>query len=342
MEIPEPPPPALRDIKLSVLRGFRMRHAHLLLEIEKRGSILHAARALGISQPAATKLLRALEQDLGLRLFNRTNRGVEPTEYGAALLRHCGSMVSQLSRAAADLDELSRGNDGHVTVGTLLAGSALVLPTVIARMRRRQPGISVRVREGTIDVLLDGLRGGEIDVIIGRFPVRPTEGNVGQKPLYEGRISVVARAGHGLARKRRLGLADLAGRDWILPPAETTLRAQFDRAFRAAGLAPPRCSVESVSFLINRHLLIRTDLIGIMPHHVVEPDVAAGLLHALPISLPFSFDPFGIIFRTDRTPRPAVGIFTEELEAFAAELEPPSLAAPARAPKGKRKPARQP
>lgn len=312
---------ATNDIKLSMLSNFRLRHAKLLLELEKHGNLSHAARALNMSQPAATKLLQTLEASLGVALFNRTNRGIEPTPYGLSLMRHCRPLISQLSHAADDLDELSKGNAGHVTIGTLLTGSALVLPTVIARIRRTHPGLTFKIRDGTIDMLLQALQDEEVDCIVGRLTIRPMREGIVQQPLFKGKVSIAAGAGHELSSRRRLRLRDLAACDWILPPPTTTLRTQIESAFRAEGLPPPRNLVESINFLTNRQLLISTDLIGVFPHPAIESDIRRGALVALPVSLPFSNDPYGIIHRKDMRPHPAAETLIAELRRFAKELD---------------------
>ena len=134
------PPTMMRS--LSGLHRVSIRQLRLVTAIAEGGSMVRAAEAVGLTQPAVTKAVRDLERDLGVELFERGNRGVTPTIYGEALVRHAHRVLAQLVHAAEEIDDLAHGAGGRVAVGTLLAASAWLLPKAIARLGPNDPASS--------------------------------------------------------------------------------------------------------------------------------------------------------------------------------------------------------
>ena len=161
-----------RHVKITerVSTRLKLKQLRLLVAIADHSSILHAAEEICISQPAATKLLKDLETDFNVKLFDRTNRGVIPTEFGKALVRHGKLILAQISHAAQELDDLNEGLGGRVAVGTLLTASAELLPRAIKILHDRRPNVSISVRDGTDDLLMPMLHTGELDMVVGRWP----------------------------------------------------------------------------------------------------------------------------------------------------------------------------
>lgn len=300
-----------------VLTRLKLKQLRLLIAVERHGSILHAARELNLSQPAATKMIKDLEADFEVRLFDRTNRGVVPTVFGESLIRHGKLVFAQISHAAQELEDLTEGTAGRVVIGTLLAASARVLPRAIDRVLTDRPDLAVKVVEGTNEVLMPALRTGELDMVVGRLPTHRHRSDVDRITLYDERIVAVARHDHPLAKRQGLALADLSAHRWILPPPETTLRRQLDQHFAAHADAAPRRVVESVSYLTNRALLLSGDLIAVLPSHVVEADIASGQFAELDWTVPVGAGPVGISFRRQGGLSPAARAVIAALQAEA-------------------------
>src|SRR5256885_10700797 len=126
-----------------IARKFRLRHVELIAALSESRSILKASRRLNLTQPTLSKALQDVEATLGLSLFERTNRGLEPTPYGEIFARHAKIVLAQLRHAAEELESLRAGYSGKVTVGTLLAASASILPDAIARLKSERPGVTI-------------------------------------------------------------------------------------------------------------------------------------------------------------------------------------------------------
>ena len=300
-----------------VLTRLKLKQLRLLVAVSKHGSILAAAQELNVSQPAATKMIKDLELDFDVQLFDRTNRGVTPTVFGEALIRHGKLIFVQISNAAQELDDLAEGSSGRVVVGTLLAASAQLLPMATEQVLARRPNVTIKVVEGTNEVLMPALRSGEIDLVVGRLPTHRHRADLEQMPLFQEHIQLVTGSNHPLAGRPVKRLADMQSYGWILPPAETSLRRQLDQYFLQQDQFVPATVVESVSYLTNRALLQGGSLIGLMPSHVVEQDIENGTLTALDLRLPFGAGPVGVSYRGADRLSPAGQMFLDALATFA-------------------------
>ena len=301
------------------LHRVSIRQLRLVAAIAEGGSMVRAAEAVGLTQPAVTKAVRDLERDLGVDLFERGNRGVTPTIYGEALVRHAQRVLAQLVHAAEEIDDLAHGAGGRVAIGTLLAASAWLLPRAIARLRAERPRVVIDVVEGTNDRLQPMLLRGDLDMVVGRLSEFRHRAGVHQESIYAEEIAILAGPRHSFARHEQLSLADLQESDWILPPPETTLRRQLEKAFFDAGLDPPHCAVQSVSLLTNRQLLHDSDLIGAWPRGVAADDVAQGRLVSLPVRLNEILWPVGVSTRKHARLSPAADALLSMLRAVGRE-----------------------
>lgn len=308
-----------------ITRKFRLRHVELIAELYDCRSISKAARRLSLTQPTLTKALRDVERTLGLALFERTNRGLEPTPYGEIFARHAKIVLAQLRHAAEELESLHVGYSGKVTVGTLLAASASILPDAIALLKKERPEVAISVVVGTYDILVPSLLAGDLDMVLGRLPEQGRSRALLYEEFYAEPVCLVTRRGHPLTRKRRLGLRDLSNEAWLLPLPETSLRRQIERAFLEANVPLPKNVIESVSILTNRVLLRKSDCIGVMPYHVALDDVEHQLLSILPVKLKSIDSPVGAILRAPGALPPAAAAFLEFLRVAAHEVPKPRL-----------------
>jgi DNA-binding transcriptional LysR family regulator len=246
-----------------------------------------------------------------MTLFKRSSRGVTPTLYGDVIIRHAKLILAQIRHASEELTSLNQGITGHITVGTLLAASPILIPKSLLILKKERPNISVSVIEGTNDKLMPALRVGELDLVIGRLPEFREREGLKQYLLYGEPISIVARKGHPLADKDNLSLEYLRDFEWILPLQQTTLRRQIESEFRDAGLEPPKNTIESISILTNYKLLVETDMIAAMPYQVVENYPQ---LIRLPIIFKAAISQIGISVRSQTALSPAVCFYIDTLK----------------------------
>ncbi len=301
------------------LTRLKLRQLRLLVAVGANRNIQNAARELGISQPAATKMIQDLELDFEVTLFNRTNRGVIPTVFGETLIRHCKLIFAQVSNAAQELDDLSEGNSGRVVIGTLLAASTSLLPAAIDHLLTHRPKVAIKISEGTNEVLIPSLLSGKIDMVVGRLSTLRYREKVTREKLIEDRVVAVVGPEHPLAGKPNVSFDQIRPYGWLLPPLETTLRRQVDQFFISQQQYAPPHAIESVSYLANRALLQSRHLICLIPEEVSKQDIGNGNLARLDWSVPFGRGPIGISLRTGDSLSPAARAFKAALHKAAAE-----------------------
>jgi DNA-binding transcriptional LysR family regulator len=294
-----------------------LRHLTLIDAIAREGTLLRASQSVGLTQSAVTKALQEAEASVQTRLFDRTNRGVHPTQAGEVLVAHARLVLTQLRHAGQELADLRSGSGGRVAVGVLVSAAVSILPNAIAAVRNLRPNLAVKVIEGTNDVLMPQLRAGELDLVIGRLPAFSSGSCIAEETLCDDYAQIVVRKGHPLVQRQGLTLADLTDQPWILPRQETSLRRQVEEGFRQMGLRPPANIVESVSILTNRALVLSADYLVVWPVQLARFEADLGLVQALDIPLPTTRRPIGISTRRDARLSPAAATLIAALRQAA-------------------------
>ena len=300
---------------------LKIRHLLLVTSIADAGSVVRAAEAMHITQPVVTRGLRDVEEILGVNLFDRLPRGVRPTVYGELFIDHARVILAQLRSADEQVFLMRTGGLGTVTVGSHLAGSNLRLPRASAALKAEHPRLVVSVREATPDTLQQSLLAGELDLIVGRL-TPGTSDRLRRHKLYDEPIRLVARHGHPAHDITDPTLADLVDYPWVVPVAQTALRAELERAFTEQGLAIPDNRVECTSMLTMHQLLVSTDVIAALPILIATQDDELKLLSTGLGSIRRSV---GVTVPTDRLPSPGTRLLLhhlgEEGKVLASELE---------------------
>ena len=292
---------------------IKLRQLLLVSTLGELGNLRRAAARLAMTQPTATKLLQELEHSLGVRLFERSRRGMAPTLYGEAMVRHARVLLADLDAAREDISALALGNAGRLTIGTMVSTAAVLLPRAVAALMAERPGLQISILEGTHDMLATALKRGEVDVMLGRVMGGAQMDEFDCEVLYRDEFRVVCGSRHPLARARRVKLTALAKERWILPPATTPLRQRLDILFMTQVGARPQQALESVSLLTNLTLLQETPLLGVMPADMARHFSRNGLLQVLPVPLEDLFGPVALITRANRPRAPAIADFVAAL-----------------------------
>jgi DNA-binding transcriptional LysR family regulator len=237
-----------------------IRQLQYFLKIVESGSFTAAAQRLGIAQPTLTKSIRALEMQLGVALFRRLPRGVEPTPAGMRLAEHGRLADLHLRDALKAIGRLDTEATGWVTIGAGPAWLRRLLPEAVSRAIRRHPALRVRVLGGFDDALLRDLRAGRIDFVVAEIPEADSAGDLTVRRLVEDDLGFVARSGHPLAGRRRK-LAELLDYPFVMPPTDTRARRRLDALFVAAGLRAPEIRIETMSMAFLLEALRAGDLL---------------------------------------------------------------------------------
>lgn len=304
-----PPPERLLDGRL------KLRHLVLVTTIADAGSLARAAEQLCITQPVVTRGLQDLEAVLGVPLFVRSAQGVTVTPYGAAFVENARSILSQIRQAGRTLADLANAETGTVSVGTHLAGSNVLLPRAIGRLKGRRPGVVVCVREATPDVLEHSLLVGDLDLTVGRLT--PADPRITQRRLYDEPIVLVVRADHPVLSAPSPHLRDLAALPWVTPVSGTALRRELESVFAAHAVPWPSNRVECTSVPTLRRLIIDGDFVAALPLLVAREDDRLAVLRTADDVLARLVRPVGISTVADRWTPPAVAALIDDLVATA-------------------------
>ncbi len=300
---------------------LKLRHLILATTIADSGSLARAAEHLHITQPVVTRGLQDLEGIVGVTLFDRSTHGVTPTVYGEAFVEHARAALAAIAQAGRTLTDLVEAEAGTVTVGTHLAGSNVLLPLAIARVKKEHPAVSIVVREATPDVLTSELLLGDIDLTVGRLTA--TDARIDQQRLYVEPIVFVVRADHPILGGAVPTIDQLARLPWIVPVEGTALRRELEQVFATHGLPWPVNRVECTSALTLRRLILDGDYVAALPELVARDDESLAIVDLADGDLTHLARPVGISRVHDRWMPPAVMAFTDHLHAVAAELSTP-------------------
>jgi len=310
-------PPSPRRLDISRLKT---RQLSLLLQLHEHGSVLRAAEACNMTQPAASKMLSEMENLLEVPLFHRHARGVEPTWYGQVLIRRARSALSEIGRAYDEIAALRDGRMGQASIGTVVNPGTNLVPQAIAAVKRDFPDILIKVEMDYSRPLVAKLLDGQLDIVVGRIMESEGAGELDFELLADEPHVVLARNGHPLAKQSQVTLADLAAYGWIMPPSASVLRSRLDMVFLERGQMPPQNIVETGSLPVIIHLLRHSDLLTALPPESVEFYLQKGQMCVLPIDLGVRMEFFGIVRRRHHQLSPGAERVLEALRATARGL----------------------
>jgi len=316
----------------SFSRGLQLRHMRCLVAVAQERHLARAAERLAVSQPAVSRILAELEALAGERLVERTEQGRRGirglTPAGERLLAHAVRMLEAVQQAAATLAPSPGGVAARLRLGALPSAAQSLLPAALVRLRAQMPDLRLEVRVSANDALLDDLRAGTLDLIVGRMSdPRLMEGLSFELLRIEPLVFVV-RSGHPLAGSRS-GLAALAGLDWVVYPERTVPRHNTESLLAARGMALPERLTQTLDMSVARGLVLRSDAVWVTPVGAVQQDIAEGRLVRLRIESAGTEEPVGLLWRRD-------AVLAAPAEALAVLLRTETSAP--RSPRGRARP----
>lgn len=304
---------------------FDTRSATLLLTCAREGSLGRAAQALGVTQPALSRLLRRIEDDLGAPLFDRTTRGLVPTIYGAAMLPYAELVTAEIARAREVVAEMRGASRGLVRVGGVASVVGSLIAAAIADVCTRQPDVQFQVIEGLEDALLHDLKQGEIDIAISPS-VWTDEGVVLALPeTPQDLVAAFARVGHPLLSGVPT-MTEVGAAGWALPPPDTGIAREWARRFIVAGVDPRPPVVVSRSVLVIRAAVLEAGLLCWMPVPLMSSELAAGLVARVPLPALNWRRQFRVYRRRKGLVTPAAGLLVQAIGRLAAATPGPDTA----------------
>ena len=296
---------------------LKTRQLLLLVALAEEGNIHRAAQVLNMTQPAASKLLKDLEDALEVSLFDRLPRGMRPTWYGETMIRHARVALTSLNQAHDELEAAKSGQFGQVNVGAITAPGLALLPPTVALVKREHPNLQIALQIEPSDVLIERLNQGKLDILVARLFAQHDKTELRYEMLTDEPVCAIARPGHPLLSGPSPGLRDVVNEGWIVPPGGSVLRHRFDLMFQEEGLQAPNNLIETASLMFTTKMLQQSDMISVVATDVARYYADHGLLAILPMALPCQMDAFGLITRRDRLLSPAAKVMLRALKVSA-------------------------
>jgi LysR family pca operon transcriptional activator len=299
---------------------IKIRHLQCFLEVARLGHVGRAADRLAVTQPAVSKTLRELEDILAARLFDRGRRGLVPTPAGELFHHYAATGLVALEQAVDSVAQGRMRGDTVVRAGALPTVAARLMPAAVQAFVAARLGATVSLLTGPNRFLLDRLKGGDLDLVVGRLADPEQMTGLAFEQLYSERLALVVRPGHPLLAQPAFELAAIREHVVLLPGKEDIIRPTVDRLLLAAGIGALERRVETVSGAFGRTFLLGSDAVWFISYGVVALDVAAGRLVELPADMADTLGPVGMTSRAGERPSPAATHLMQAVRAAAADM----------------------
>lgn len=297
-------------------RRIRLRDLHVLFAVVEEGSMARAATRLGVSQPSVSEVIAGLEQTLGVRLLDRSQRGVVPTIFGQAFIARGRASFDELKQGIRDIEFLANPTAGELRIGCPESLASAVVPSLLQRFSDKYPGIVLHISDLNTPLATSAeLRERNLDVALLRVSEPQQHSDLRMEILFQDRLVFAAGRESPWGRRRKLELAELVNERWILqPPGTWAYRAVAD-AFEKAGLPMPTVIMTTFSVHVRASLLANASFVTAIPRSALGFGIFGQMLKVLPIELPH--DPWHVVMATmiNRTSSPIVSLFADHIRA---------------------------
>ncbi|CAM3861876.1 LysR substrate-binding domain-containing protein [Bordetella tumulicola] len=290
---------------------MELRHLRYFLALAERLNFTQAAAQVHVTQSTLSHQISQLEDELGQRLFDRSDRRVTITAAGELFLTKAINALAEIDNGIALMNTLNKDLSGELRIGTTPTLNMEVVPRCIAQFTEDHPSVHILVEEETGDELISGLRAQRLDLVLAYRPL-VLEGIVFE-PLYTEEMILVVGERHAFARRRRVRMAELHRRELVLPPRKFTTRQQIDEAFTAVG-AQPFVVIEMVSLAAILALVEQTALAAIVSRSAWR---GRDGLYAIPLEAPTMTRMPGLIWVDGQPRAPAVAAFASIVRGVA-------------------------
>ena len=300
---------------------IKFRHLQTFVEVARQKSVMKAAELLHVSQPAVTKTIRELEEVLGVAVFERDGRGIRITRYGEVFLKHAGATLTALRQGFDSISQALSGDAPPIRIGALPTVSTRIMPRAMMLFLEEGTGARIKIVTGENAVLLEQLRVGDLDLVVGRLAAPEKMAGFSFEHLYSEKVVFCVRAGHPLLS----GGSAFAGLDAypvLMPTRASIIRPFVERFLITNGIAGLPNQIETVSDAFGRAFVRESDAIWIISEGVVAADIMEGKLAALPVDTGETKGPVGLTMRTDAVPSMPLAILMQTIREVAGRVSP--------------------
>ena len=283
----------------------------------RQGTFNRAATHLGLTQPALSQSIAQMEKEVGVKLIERTPRGVEPTIYGRLLYEHAKSIDRELVQAAQQIQELAFGHKGAIRVGASNGGAATLVALAVCRLLKSNPGVDVQlIEDSSIKSLLGQLHDRSLDVLISQRPNEIELKGTRMLSLFQAKRAAWVRAGHPL--RGNFTLRELSAFPFVCPQEELGMLFGFRQIFSAVDLDLPNV-LASNSIHMAKEIVLNSDAFGLFSDLSVISECRLGLLRQADLETPTHYW-MQLILRGEQLPAPLMKSFVAEIMTVCKQL----------------------
>lgn len=309
-------------MKAVVDSRIKFRHLQTFVEVARQKSVMKAAEILHVSQPAVTKTIRELEEVLSVAVFEREGRGIKITRHGEVFLKHAGAALAALRQGFDSVSQALSGDAPPIRIGALPTVSTRIMPKAMGLFLREETGARIKIVTGENAVLLEQLRVGDLDLVVGRLAAPEKMTGFSFEHLYSEKVVFCVRAGHPLLVGGGSVFAGLDAYPVLMPTRASIIRPFVESFLITNGIAGLANQIETVSDAFGRAFVRESDAIWIISEGVVAADIAEGMLAALPIDTSGTKGPVGLTMRTDAVPSMPLSILMQTIREVAGKVSP--------------------
>jgi DNA-binding transcriptional LysR family regulator len=275
-------------------RRLKLRDLDILAVLIDAGTMGKAASRLNVSQPAVSKAVAELERALGVRLVDRGRRGITPTPYGLALQKRSVAIFNDLRQSVQDIDFLADPTTGEIRIGTTDPVSVAMVSPCIDRLSRKYPRMSFHVIAHDTVGLYREVMERNVELAICRM-LGPLPAELAAEVLFHDSLAILTSARNPMTRRHKVTLADLVNEPWVQLPGDSLFGSMVIEVFRAHGHEPPRPTVVTHSEYLKNDFLAKGRFLTVLPSFMLKVPGWHPRLRALPIALPNTRAPIGLI-----------------------------------------------
>jgi LysR family transcriptional regulator, pca operon transcriptional activator len=287
---------------------IKFRHLQTFIEVARQKSVGKAADVLSVTQPAVTRTIRELEDYLGVDLFEKEGRGIRISHFGEVFLKHAGESIAAVQRGVDSIVQAKHSLGPPLRIGALPTASVSLMPEAVAEFLKAGTGSLATIVTGENRWLLDALRVGDLDLVVGRLSAPERMTGLHFEPLYTEEVIFAVRSSHPLLSRRNFSLSEIGNYTVLMPTQGSVIRPFVDRFLMTNGIAELANIVETVSDSFGRAYVQRYDAIWLISGGVVASEIEAGRMARLEIDMSETRGAVGLTTRANEVPNLSLSI----------------------------------
>lgn len=262
------------DIPLSFLFSPKLSH---FVNVYAHRNLRIASELVGISQPALTKSLKSLEKELGVTLFTRSKKGMDPTEAGIILYEHIEEVSNLCRNAEIAISAHSNNGEGLIRIGAGQMWSWLFIPEIVAKFKQMYPSMNLEITTGPMPKLVEQLTSKQVDVVVGDFHGISVSDSFKVESVWSSEFWAFAGTEHELVSKDDVQLEDLVGYSWSGYIDYDLFEEKISSICTQHNLTSPNINIKATSLSTLFRVTKDSNNILVLPHELRGEAALAGL-----------------------------------------------------------------